>query len=82
MEKEIFLPTTDDWHGNFKGNRMCLSLVDREGEWCIHASGTDDFALEREFSSYEIALNFFRGLSKRQTMTQQHLLDIGFQHSC
>jgi hypothetical protein len=53
------VPTSDDWYPNYEGNCVEVSLIDCRNDpshepWCrIWVSGSDDFAMVKDFSGSE-----------------------------
>ena len=77
--KATLIPTDDNWHGNFEGEKVKLSLVDRGSCFAVIASGTDDLMIEKEFSSFSLAFGVHKALSNKNKLNKDDLFKLGFE---
>lgn len=79
---EVLKPTTDDWGGNFEGDKVLIMFHDKSvmSDQCylVSASGNDDYCLEWRTQSRKEAHKMFQAIKQMPVVTKQHLMSLGF----
>lgn len=88
-KKECFMPTSEDWHGNFKiandkryeGGFVNVAIFPLGPDFKVHrvlVSGNDDFAMEYDTEDMEKALFVYFDILMMEDVTRHKLEVRGF----
>lgn len=91
MERiSVFKPTLDDWYPSYRLEGLHrgkpLQLVEVsfveivDGSWRVCVWGADDFGLEKDHSSRDLAYDMFEEVIKQSEVSQVFLRELGFVH--
>lgn len=82
LQKKVFVKTDDNWHPNFEGDLVELSLLVMSNlkDWKVVVWGADDTGMEKEFQAYEEANEVYTLLAGCGNVNFKDLIDLGFTY--
>jgi len=84
MKTHTLKPTNDDWHPNYPGNLVKVSLTQTgpnppiNGDFRVCVWGRDDFGMERDFKDRTEAQEMYRTVTNLSFVDKLALKSLGF----
>lgn len=79
---KIYIPTNDDWHGNYPFNTVALIYIGElsDGTFRVLVTGNDDTGFEKDYKTENEAILMYERLKNYPIINYDDVIELGFRH--